>query len=328
MGKHIKLFEQHSDYSEYMSSSYLVRPNVSNCIQEDEVHYNPRTWADEYLTIESIEDNNEIYLKATNNAETKAIFVSTDNGETWVRYASSESGTLLATLDADEKIIIKGEVGIDDEDAYVGNYFASTGQFEVKGNIMSLIKGDNFINTNELTVAYAFANLFSDCEHLISAENLILPATTLSDYCYDHMFSNCESLVTTPNLPATNLATGCYSYMFYGCKNLVSVSELPATILKTYCYSSMFNECSSLEIAPDLLANQLVTRCYDNMFYNCKKLRYIKAMFTTGPSLNYTSNWVYGVSIFGLFIKNSSAGWNATSVNSVPLNWTIEKQST
>ena len=39
--KHIKLFNEHSDYETYMNGSDKVLPNVSYCENENEVHYNP-----------------------------------------------------------------------------------------------------------------------------------------------------------------------------------------------------------------------------------------------------------------------------------------------
>ena len=56
--KYLKSFENHTGYETFTQSDEFIRPNVSHCVQENEVHYNSRTWADEYLTIESLEDNN------------------------------------------------------------------------------------------------------------------------------------------------------------------------------------------------------------------------------------------------------------------------------
>ena len=39
MGKYIKLFKNHAEYEEARQN--LILPNVSHCIQEVEVHYNP-----------------------------------------------------------------------------------------------------------------------------------------------------------------------------------------------------------------------------------------------------------------------------------------------
>ena len=41
MGKYLKLFEQHAQYEAYIGGGGAVLPNVSYCIDNDEVHYNP-----------------------------------------------------------------------------------------------------------------------------------------------------------------------------------------------------------------------------------------------------------------------------------------------
>lgn len=41
MGKYLKLFNNHSLYNEYLISENFIKPNVSHCIQEQHVHYNP-----------------------------------------------------------------------------------------------------------------------------------------------------------------------------------------------------------------------------------------------------------------------------------------------
>jgi len=98
---------------------------------------------------------------------------------------------------------------------------------------MSLIYGDNFKNKTEFpeNSTYNFARLFTSCNTIISAENLILPATTLTNNCYTYMFAGCTKLATAPELPATTLINSCYSSMFYGCSNLTDAPKLPATTL-------------------------------------------------------------------------------------------------
>ena len=38
---YLKLFENHSEYETFVSGGTMVRPNVSHCVSENEVHYNP-----------------------------------------------------------------------------------------------------------------------------------------------------------------------------------------------------------------------------------------------------------------------------------------------
>ena len=150
----------------------------------------------------------------------------------------------------------------------------TTARYNVEGNSMSLLYGDNFSGQTSLSGKnYAFQYLFSGCTGLISAENLPLLATTLATNCYQGMFRGCTSLTTAPSLPATTLATYCYSYMFHNCTNLTTAPTLPATTLATYCYSYMFRGCTRLATAPSTLpATTLETYCYQGMFYECTSL--------------------------------------------------------
>ena len=112
--------------------------------------------------------------------------------------------------------------------------------------------------------------------------------------------------------------------MFRDCTSLVTVSNLPATTLNYNCYYGMFRGCTSLATAPELPATTLVSGCYGFMFSGCTSLNYIKAMFTTKPTTDYTNNWVNSVASTGTFVKNSSATWNVTGNNGVPTGWTVQ----
>lgn len=166
-----------------------------------------------------------------------------------------------------------------------------------------------------------YDSMFSGCTSLTSTPRL--PATTLSGSCYQNMFYGCTSLTTAPALPATTLADGCYSGMFEGCTSLATAPELPATTLAYSCYYQMFTRCTSLVAAPELPATTLVNMCYNTMFSGCTSLNYIKAMFTTTPSTDYTSSWVYNVASTGTFVKNSEATWDVSGAEGIPEGWTV-----
>ena len=184
----------------------------------------------------------------------------------------------------------------------------------------------SLINTPALPATtlkqYCYSNMFNGCTSLANTPNL--PAKTLVGDCYVGMFSNCTSIITAPVLPATTLANNCYNSMFRGCTSLVTAPELPATILADICYGSMFSGCTLLTTAPELPATTLAEECYSSMFDGCSKLNYIKAMFTTTPSLNYTENWVNGVASTGTFVKNKDATWNVTGYYGIPEGWTVQ----
>ena len=209
----------------------------------------------------------------------------------------------------------------------------------------------NLVSAPELpatTLAdYCYRQMFLYCFNLTSAPEL--PATTLADYCYNYMFYGCTSLTSAPELPASSLANRCYDAMFGGCTSLTSAPELPATILKNGCYSAMFQDCKSLTSGPDLPATTLADYCYNYMFYGCTSLTsapelpatalaydcyesmfngctnlsYVKALFTTMPSGDYTRDWLAGVAATGTFVKSADATWDVVGPNGVPEGWTV-----
>ena len=269
MGKYLKKFENHSQYESYIATDF-VKPNVSICVQEGDVHYNPFSYTDEYLTFVAKGSGTFTFMPQSSNV----ISYSTDNGTTWTQGNS-------VSINSGDKILWKGTM-TPLEYGGIGR-FTSTGNFDVQGNAMSLLFGDNFKEQTDLTGKYfTFYNLFSGNTKVVNAENLSLPATTLASNCYNSMFKGCTNLTTAPELPATTLEEYCYGCMFQNCTNLTAAPELPATTLANYCYQNMFYNCTSLTTAPELPATTLVKSCYNGMFYGCTNL-------VTAPELPATT---------------------------------------
>lgn len=64
MGVYTKLFQNHSNYSDYRYSDGFIRPNVSKCIDESHVHYNPRIHVSGIIDTEQIATRLDRYLSA------------------------------------------------------------------------------------------------------------------------------------------------------------------------------------------------------------------------------------------------------------------------
>ena len=235
-------------------------------------------YSKEYLTLKILSDG-VIRWKTGSKSNTKTISYSKDNGVTWTNITSSTGGTKIFVSNGD-KIKFKG-----DNESYNGNHLIEDYYvpFTVQGNIMSLIDSEGFATATTLTSTNTFSSFFSssDCK---SAENLVLPATTLTDNCYQNMFRSCSELTTPPSvLPATTLATNCYDSMFRDCSSLTTAPALPATTLADNCYVNMFRNCTKLTTAPSVLpATTLATNCYEFMFDNCTSL-------TIAPELSATT---------------------------------------
>ena len=222
-----------------------------------------------------------INWEAISTSIAKTIDYKVNDGE-WESITSNSSAPFIE-VNSGDKLQFRGNNAQYATNTSYYNSFGGSALFKVEGNIMSLIYGDDFKNNLTISSTYAFANLFNNCTNLISAENLVLPATDLATCCYINMFMNCTSLTTAPELPATTLTQYCYDGMFYGCTSLTTApSVLPATTLKSECYYYMFYGCTSLTIAPALPATTLANYCYANMFDGCTSL-------TTAPELPATT---------------------------------------
>lgn len=223
---------------------------------------------------------------------------SLDSGRTWT---SLSNGSSTPSVSSGDVVMWKGENLSIVSGKGIGT-FSSTTEFDAEGNIMSLLYGDNFINRKSLSGKnYAFMNLFSGCTTINSAENLELPATTLSQNCYTNMFNRATNLTAPPPLPATTLANGCYFNMFY-C---------------TPTSSSMVVNESYL-----LPATTLVQDCYRQMFYGRSGFDKITCLATSGINENNsTTDWLRNAASTGTFTKDSNTTW--PTGNSGTSTWTV-----
>ena len=239
-----------------------------------------------YLTIIPLEDGLQVKL-----SDNECEYCKDGNGYWKVLPAGEFTETVNAghTLSFRGNLTPKADIGV--------GTFTVNKYFNLKGNCMSLLYGDN-AKENTYLQSYAFKSLFKGNDKLINAKDFVLLAQTLSSYCYysmfydcismtsapllpavnlgyasyNSMFCGCVSLIDAPELPAINIGIDCYGNMFGGCTSLTTAPKLPATTLKSYCYANMFNGCTSLTVAPDLPATTLEANCYHSMFNGCTSL--------------------------------------------------------
>lgn len=288
------LVEAYSTYRGRVSSVV-----TQNCEYSPVHHYE-----NDYLTFR-ITSAGTICWKSVGSGYAKTIEYSLNGGE-WTSITAASSPTAINVV-ADDVIRFKGT-----NTTYAGskaNYASfgkdasgdtsSTAHFVAEGNVMSLIYGDNFIGQTTFNGGtYNFCSLFKRT-NIESAENLVLPALTLTEYCYRAMFSWCTVLAVAPKLPATTLAKGVYWYMFEKC----AITE-----------------------APELLAEHLVAECYGDMFTGCTSLNYIKCMAIDGfGTSKCKENWVSGVASSGTFVKDSGVSVDTWTrgASGIPTNWLV-----
>ena len=216
-----------------------------------------------YFTIKSISDNNDISYKSNVN---NTFEYSIDHGDNWVTWSPDTN----VTLNNGDKMLVRGNNPTVDSTYGIGTFYA-TNYFNVSGNIMSLVDGDNYATSTSI-VNRQFKRLFNENVYLVNANELLLPVTTLKQYCYESMFNGCTSLTTAPTLPAITLVEGCYSSMFSGCTSLTTASEIYATTCAYRSCYYMFSGCTSLSIVPALRINILASECCYGMFRGCTSL--------------------------------------------------------
>lgn len=214
----------------------------------------PHDYSLDYFTIEALESG-DIYM--VDNIENNYEFTINENYDVW--NTTKFPNPAQITLPAGAKIHIRcsgtpkvsknSSGGVSTQSDGIGT-FVTTFKFKVYGNIMSLLYGADFkgqttfpsidlydrtsgqLVTQNYNQDY-FLGLFYNNKNLVDAENLVLPATTLSANCYRSMFSGCTSLVKAPVLPATTLVSNCYGRMFFGCTILNYIKAMFTTTPST-----------------------------------------------------------------------------------------------
>ena len=246
------------------------------------------------------------------------------DGRTWNhRDNTSEAVTIDVQVASGEKVYWRGsgiKWGTNDNNSALNSNFSSDGEYNLSGNILSLLYAENFPNysTAPSSSSYAFCYLFYNSK-IVSAENLTLPSTALY-VMYACMFQQSQRLVKAPVLPATTLERYCYKAMFNTCTSLTDAPALPATTLYASCYSRMFLGCTSLIKAPDLPAATLQQNCYNGMFSGCSSLNYVKCLATSISASGCLTNWLNGVSSTGTFIQAEGVTW-PRGASGIPTGW-------
>ena len=247
----------------------------------------------DYLTFDILTSGNLLWKSNGSNA-TKTIQYSINDGE-WTSITSSSDGVSIQVSTGDQ-VKFKG-INSRYCEANKSNYSgfdAGTATFNVSGNILSMIYGDNFIGQDTLN-QWSFTQFFKNSKP-VSAENLILLAPNVPNSGYRALFSKCSTLVTAPK-------------------------ELPAITLGQYAYYYMFEDCS-ITTSPVIAAASKSSYCYQYMFTNCQNLNYITCL-DINPSTGYYTGWTNNVSAVGVFVKDENATWS-TGTNGIPTGWTID----
>ena len=295
MAEYINKYANDAAIQAAVDGGELIKPYVAYDEAENRIDWNSKTidYRSMPLTFEILSDGYINWI-ANNTAYTVTIEYSKNYGE-WTNITSNTSGVHINVVTGDVVQFRGNNNTYASTTSRYNSFKNTTCNFNLKGNIASLINSTGYTEITAITSNYTFVHMFDNCRGLINADDLILSPIRLSQICYQSMFTNCSSLTTAPALPATTLAGYCYDSMFKGCTSLTTVPELPATTL--------------------------ANNCYDAMFQGCISLNYIKCLATNISATNCTNVWVQSVSSSGTFVTPSTTNWS-TGNRGIPSGWT------
>lgn len=346
----------------YIPSNWSIQKEV-NIPQR----YRNNPYYSQYLTFESLEDDNNIYF--AHYFSSVNIQYSIDNGSTWISYNSQSrvATPAMVTLNTGDKLLLKGSnsrYGYSSDGAS-NAVFSSSKTLNVYGNIMSLVQLDNFVGGDLYnSSSNLFISLFNEGPdkllQVVSAENLILPLVTLSRYCYYGMFEFITTLTRMPELPAQNLNQYSCQYMFRNCTSLTSTTKIEATHFEglgacsnmfigctaltyvpdfpeatfalvsgaSYAYINMFKGCTSLQTAPVLPSQDLTGAPYRGMFNDCTSLNYVKCLATTLYTNTTSSNNSWLDNVSSTGTFVKKSGVDwSSSLFTIPEGWTVLEET-
>lgn len=209
MAEYIGKYSTSGDVQTAVDNGELLKPYVA--LVGNEIDWNSKSetdWSTIPLTFEILSDGNIIWVGE--GGSTKTIEYSKDNGNTWTSITSNVFGVSIPVVSGDT-IQFRGnntQLGGPGLTPY-SHFKSSNVQFNVKGNIMSLLDETNFSTMTTLPSTYTFVGLFNNNTGLIDASKLILPATTLTERCYYRMFEFCRNLNYIKCLATDKSASNC-----------------------------------------------------------------------------------------------------------------------
>lgn len=224
----------------------------------------------QYLTVEILEDG-YFYIEGIYYDDgTNEVVYYNKNNEGWVFMPDYSNPINVSKNDI---IRFKSELDTSKDIGsafYVASIydFDDIASFNIYGNIMSLIYGDDFINNSELNANITvspFEQMFQETK-VRDASNLCLPSIHLLKSMYYGFFDG-STIEYAPKIIPAHLADFCYGHMFKNCEYLEGQITIPAPLscpaytLGDRPYYSMFFgiEGSNLEVLILALLNKQVS---------------------------------------------------------------------
>ena len=194
MGKYLKKFDTHSEYNTYITGSDKVLPNVSYCVDNNDVHYNP--WTDPRLIVKyNVED---------------------DSNPTMLYPCMSEDGITLNGVAMFDKVELDGvEMSITDLDSASGQYQLSEGEHTARYTL----KDPTFIGLEIIDGSTQQINISATFIQCTAISEVKIPNTVTT--IGQSAFNACTGL-TSVTIPSGVTTIG--GAAFLNCTGLTSIT--------------------------------------------------------------------------------------------------------
>ena len=198
-----------------------------------------------YLTFEAIDDCTFNFYKLSMESHSSPLY-SIDMGEWKGKWDSPEHDWVTVRAGQTIRWKWKPQFNSSDYDKHKIGYFLSTGRFNAKGYVSSMLYGEECLEKNgdSYNWWYVYTQLFKGNTGLTSAADVVLPTYTWNGY-FISMFEGCTSLISAPVIPATGLRGDEYNAMFSGCTNLNAITYLSSRANSTHNYNWLYGVAPS-----------------------------------------------------------------------------------
>lgn len=260
--KYLKEFETEierrmcTDSQEYVSFSG----------ETNKVHVHQYDYAEDYLTFIIKSPGTIVYTANTEYPDAtydNSLSYSKNGGE----WTAKQNNITIQVAEGDI-IKFKGNCGNGYDPHYdangVGRFSGSTASFDIAGNIVSLLFGDEFFHNKTALGLFVFRWLFAET-NVINARKLcvIKNIGPNTQNPYVDMFYNCRLLESGPKLKQIiNITNNVYAYMLNSTNVLPDVSDFDFSLL--YCLSGLF---AGTKVTDDYLRSILPINPQTNNYY-------------------------------------------------------------
>ncbi len=295
MGKYLKKFNSHAEYNAFTATTAFILPNVSLCVNEDDLHYNP------LVRVSGVTlDKSELSIKEGDTETLVASILPSNASNKNVVWSSSDNS--VATVDSNGAV---SGVTVGNADITVttvdGGFTAQCATSVVNYRVITYTATAKLPETTNTSTLGLHTNAFSGT----GGQQLTMVSHTFEDG------------VGTVTFNGDIAKFG--DYAFYGNSGMTSI-VIPDSV--TSIGIMAFSNCSSLT---NCTIGSGVTSIDGNAFRSCSSLTSIISNATTAPTIIYTT--FQNVKTGGtLTVPIGSSGYDTWMYYLGSYNWTKVEQ--